>query len=96
MSAGEPVPVKKARPRVPPAAVYVALAVILGFVTGTLQGFGSNTAQWIGACIAPPLIGAIFGVVVRILRKKNEIARWMFWWSAVTVILAILERLRAP
>ena len=69
--------------------LYVFGALLFGMVTATAQGFAG--AEWVGATTSGPLVGMIAGFI-RSRFGATSIPRWMFWFSVVSLIIAVLSR----
>lgn len=52
-------------------AALVGGAIAIGVLVAALQGMGTNTAQFVGAALAPAILGGVIGGVRRLFGKTD-------------------------
>ncbi len=72
-------------------AAYVFGAIVFGAITATSQTFAMGSAEWLGATLAPLLVGLLLGVVIRLFRKTANIFKIAFWWSIIAVAISAIS-----
>jgi uncharacterized membrane protein YfcA len=73
-------------------ALLLMGTIVLGPVIATLQGFGDNPAEFLGAALAPAFVGVLIGGIRRIFGQTN-VFKWMFGWAVVALAIELLQRL---
>ena len=70
---------------------FAITALILGWVTSTVQGFRGT--EWLIAGTVGPVIGIGIGLMTRfVFRLHTGVSRFMFWTTLVLLVLHVVGR----